>query len=320
MRKNQKQVITSYQKTRSFTHNRFTLFSNVRALYQLLTLRQSEMFQFTPLANRLVLWYSMHMDASLYFHGGTLVLQGVSAQTDLDLPAPFLLVKGKWRCEAYYYQELVPWLHTHDIRINVPRWQRLMLSLHDQREPHAYQMEALTAWEQAGRRGSVVMPTGAGKTFLAVLAIQRVQASTLVIVPTIDILHMWYYRLSQAFQTEIGVYYSGEKLIQPLTITTYSSAGDLIAEQGNAFKFLICDEVHHLPARMWGEAALMAPAPCRLGLTATYPEAHEQTNGRWRVDELIGPLTYSLEIDQLIGQQLAEYRTQRIRVNLTAEE
>jgi superfamily II DNA or RNA helicase len=164
------------------------------------------------------------------------------------------------------------------------------------------------------------MPTGAGKTFLAVLAIQQVQASTLVIVPTIDILHMWYYRLSQAFQTEIGVYYSGEKLIQPITITTYSSAGDLVAEQGNAFKFLICDEVHHLPARMWGEAALMAPAPCRLGLTATYPEAHEQTNGRWRVDELIGPLAYSLDIAQLVGQQLAEYRTQRIRVNLTAEE
>jgi superfamily II DNA or RNA helicase len=260
------------------------------------------------------------MDASLYFHGGTLVLQGVSAQTELEMPAPFLFVKGKWRCEAYYYQELVPWLHAHGIRTNVPRWQRLSLSLHDQREPHAYQMEALTAWELAGQRGSVVMPTGAGKTFLAVLAIQRVQASTLVIVPTIDILHMWYYRLSQAFQTEIGVYYSGEKLVQPITITTYSSAGDLVAEQGNAFKFLICDEVHHLPARMWGEAALMAPAPCRLGLTATYPEEHEQTNGRWRVDELIGPLAYSLDIDQLVGQQLAEYRTQRIRVNLTAEE
>jgi hypothetical protein len=105
------------------------------------------------------------MDASLYFHGGTLVLQGVSAQTELDLPAPFIFVKGKWRCEAFYYQELVPWLRTYGIRTNVPRWQRLALSLHDQREPHAYQMEALTAWEQAGQRGSVVMPTGAGKTF-----------------------------------------------------------------------------------------------------------------------------------------------------------
>jgi superfamily II DNA or RNA helicase len=260
------------------------------------------------------------MDASLYFHGGTVVLQGIGQQTDLDLPAPFTFIKGKWRCEAYHFQELLPWLHAHAISINLPRWQRLSLSLHDQREPHAYQQEALTAWEQAGRRGSVVLPTGAGKTFLAVQAIHRVNASTVIIVPTIDILHMWYYRMTEAFQTEIGVYYSGEKIVRPLTITTYSSAGDLIAEQGNAFKFLIADEVHHLPAKTWGEAALMAPAPYRLGLTATYPEEHEQTNGRWRVDELIGPLAYSLDIEQLVGRQLAEYRTQRIRVDLTAEE
>ncbi len=260
------------------------------------------------------------MDANIYFQGGTLVLQGVSAETELDLPGPFTLVKGKWRCEAYHFRTLEPWLRSQGIRIGVPRWQRLTLALHDQREPHAYQQEALAAWEEAGRRGSVVLPTGSGKTFLAVQAIHKVQVSTLVIVPTIDILHMWYYRLAQAFQTEIGVYYSGEKLVRPVTVTTYSSAGDLIAEQGNAFKFLIADEVHHLPARTWGEAALMAPAPYRLGLTATYPEEYEQTNGRWRVDELIGPLAYSLGIEQLIGQQLAEYRTQRIRVNLTPEE
>ncbi len=268
----------------------------------------------------LVLWYAMGMDASVYFQGGTLVLQGVHAQTDLELPAPFTFIKGKWRCEAYHLQELTSWLRMHGIRSSVPRWQRLSLTLHDQREPHAYQVEALTAWDQAGCRGSVVMPTGSGKTFLAVQAIQHTSTSTLVIVPTIDILHMWYYRLSQAFQAEIGVYYSGEKLLRPLTITTYSSAGDLIAEQGNAFKLLIADEVHHLPARTWGEAALMAPAPYRLGLTATYPEEHEQTNGRWRVDDLIGPLVYTLGFEQLVGQQLAEYRTQRIRVNLTAEE
>ncbi|MBO0791360.1 MAG: DEAD/DEAH box helicase [Ktedonobacteraceae bacterium] len=260
------------------------------------------------------------MDAYVYFQGGTLVLQGVGAQTDLDLPTPFIFIKEKWRCEAYHFQELVPWLRANGIRSSVPRWQRLSLSLHDRREAHTYQLEALTAWEQAGRRGSVVMPTGSGKTFLAVRAIQRAHTSTLVIVPTIDILHQWYYRLTQAFQIEVGVYYSGEKLVQPITVTTYSSAGDLIAEQGNTFKLLIADEVHHLPAKTWGEAALMAPAPYRLGLTATYPEEHEQTNGRWRVDELIGPLAYSLGIEQLVGHQLAEYRTQRIRVSLTAEE
>jgi superfamily II DNA or RNA helicase len=64
----------------------------------------------------------------------------------------------------------------------------------------------------------------------------------------------------------------------------------------------------------------MAPAPLRLGLTATYPEAHEQANGRWRVDDLVGPIIYEKRIEDLVGQQLAHYRTQRLRVDLSADE
>ncbi len=64
----------------------------------------------------------------------------------------------------------------------------------------------------------------------------------------------------------------------------------------------------------------MAPAPFRLGLTATYPEEHEQTGERWRLDELIGPIVYTQRLETLVGKQLAEYRTQRVRVDLTGEE
>ena len=142
----------------------------------------------------------------------------------------------------------------------------------------------------------------------------------MILVPTINLVYQWYSILTNAFQTEIGVYYSGEKRVLPLTVTTYSSAGDLIAEYGNTFKLLICDEVHHLPAKTWGEAALMAPAPFRLGLTATYPEEHEQVGERWRLDELIGPIVYTQRLETLVGKQLAEYRTQRVRVDLTEEE
>ncbi len=103
-------------------------------------------------------------------------------------------------------------------------------------------------------------------------------------------------------------------------MTAYHSAGDLMADYGNTFKLIIFDEVHHLPAPSWGEAALMAPAPMRLGLTATYPEVHEQSNGRWNIEDLIGPIVYTKRIEDLIGQQLANYRTQRIRIDLSLEE
>ena len=62
----------------------------------------------------------------------------------------------------------------------------------------------------------------------------------------------------------------------------------------------------------------MAPAPLRLGLTATYPEEHEQTQGRWRVDDLIGPIVYTKRIEELVGQQLAHYRTRRLRIDRNA--
>src|ERR687883_603013 len=241
------------------------------------------------------------MSRSISFQGGTLVLYDVDAHE--PVPAPFRLIKGRWRCAGYHYGPLQPYLHARGLRDTVPRWQRLDLPLQETREPHAYQLEAVAAWEQAGQRGSIVLPTGAGKTFVAIQAISRVNRSTLVVAPTIDLLHQWYARLVTAFTPDVGVYYGGEKQVLPLTVTTYHSAGDLVAAWGNAFKLVIFDEVHHLPAPTWGEAALMAPAPHRLGLTATYPNEHEQSNGRWRV-----------------GQQLATYRTQRVRVDLTPEE
>jgi superfamily II DNA or RNA helicase len=258
------------------------------------------------------------MNASVFFQGGTLVLQHTD---DIDeVPAPFQFIKSRWRCEAYHYHAVLPWMQEQHIRNAVPRWQHLALNLHDSRELHEYQIKALDAWKQAGGRGSIVLPTGSGKTLVATHAIHHINASAVVIVPTMSLVYQWYALLTNAFQTDIGVYYSSEKRVLPLTVTTYHSAGDLIAEYGNTFKLFICDEVHHLPAKTWGEAALMAPAPFRLGLTATYPEEQEQVGERWRLDELIGPIVYTQRLETLVGKQLAEYRTQRVRVDLTAEE
>lgn len=258
------------------------------------------------------------MKPSIFFQGGTLVLQHTD---DIEqVPAPFQFVKNRWRCEAYHYYTVLPWMQEQGISNAVPRWQRLKLQLHDTRELHEYQVQALDAWKQARGRGSIVLPTGAGKTLVATHAISHINSSAVVLVPTMSLVYQWYALLTNAFQTEIGVYYSGEKRVLPVTVTTYHSAGDLIAEYGNTFKLLICDEVHHLPAKTWGEAALMAPAPYRLGLTATYPEEHEQMGERWRLDKLLGPIVYTQRLETLVGKQLAEYRTQRVRVDLTSEE
>ncbi len=264
----------------------------------------------------------------LRFHGGTLVLEDVPP--GLSLPAPFQMVKSKPRCPAYHYVALRPWLAGGGVRDAVPGWKALKLELADPRQPHAYQSEALGAWLAASARGSVVLPTGAGKTFLAVRAIQRIACSTLVIVPTIDLLHQWYACLGSAFPgTEVGVFYGLEKKLTGLTVSTYHSASNAIGELGNAFGLVVFDEVHHLPAPAWQEIALMSAAPHRLGLTATYPQPVEQAGPMFaaqyaslgdRLEELIGPLVYAKSVDELSGRELAEYRTIRIRIDLTPAE
>ncbi len=284
------------------------------------------------------------------FVGGTLVLDHIS-QDAQGLPPPFQWFNAKWRCPAFYYRTVQPWLKRQGIRNRAPRWRTLSLTLDDDRDSYAYQTESLRAWQDAGRWGSIVLPTGAGKTFVALQAIARCAVSTLVVVPTLDLLHQWYARLEDAFNIPIGAWYGEEKRLAPLTVTTYPSAWAHAEALGNQFKLLVFDEIHHLPAPTWHEIALMCLAPYRLGLTATYPEALDQAlssasprsrqgtaskakdapqqSKLWTydvedpvslLDELVGPVIYCKHIEDLTGKQLAEYRTQRIRVNLTAEE
>src|SRR5690606_14193800 len=47
-------------------------------------------------------------------------------------------------------------------------------------EPRPYQAEALAAWFNASGRGTVILPTGAGKTMLALMAIDKLKLRTLI--------------------------------------------------------------------------------------------------------------------------------------------
>src|SRR5262245_33555948 len=58
-------------------------------------------------------------------------------------------------------------------------------------ELRPYQQTAVAAWEGAGRRGIVVLPTGAGKTRTAIAAIARAGCSALCLVPTRVLAEQW---------------------------------------------------------------------------------------------------------------------------------
>lgn len=188
-------------------------------------------------------------------------------------------------------------------------------------ESREYQQAALDAWRDYGCRGSVVLPTGSGKTFLGIQAIADAGVATLVVVPTIDLMNQWHATLTNAFGDQlsegIGVLGGGSHDISPITVTTYDSAYRYVNEYGDRFGLLVVDEVHHLPAPTYQQIPEMTIAPYRLGLTATYERADDKHEV---LEDLIGPVVYEEQVDNLAGEFLSEYETIHLSVDLTSEE
>src|SRR5690606_25817500 len=115
------------------------------------------------------------------------------------------------------------------------------------REPRPYQREALAAWQAARHRGVVVLPTGAGKSHLAVMAIDDRRRGALVVAPTLDLVRQWYDLLRTTFGRPVGVVGGGEHRVEAMTVTTYDSAFLHMEHLGDRFGLVVFDECHHLP-------------------------------------------------------------------------
>lgn len=184
-------------------------------------------------------------------------------------------------------------------------------------EARDYQSEAVQSWEEAGFRGIVVLPTGAGKTIMAIKAMERLEAATLVVVPTIVLMEQWRGTLADAFGVEIGALGGGSRDVKPITVSTYDSAALRARELGDRFALIVFDEVHHLPAPSYAGIAINYLAPYRLGLTATLGRDEgvlEVLGG------LVGPVVYEKGVEELAGKHLSEYTIRTVNVPLSPAE
>jgi superfamily II DNA or RNA helicase len=257
---------------------------------------------------------------SLAFDGGTLVITGAAPERLQALPyCQHDPRTGVYRAEGRHYRALVEHLRREQIPYTdaARAWQPTPWRLRTSRDPFPHQTEALEAWWKGGGRGVVVLPTGTGKTHLAVLAIHRAARPALVVTPTIDLLNQWYGELLVAFDAAVGLIGGGHYEMQDLTVTTYDSAHIHLDRWGHRYALLVFDECHHLPGPTYANAAIGSLAPFRLGLTAT-PERSD--GGEALLEGLVGPTVYRREIKELAGDYLAEYRAERLYVELSAED
>ena len=269
----------------------------------------------------------------LEFDDGTLLLEN----------APEAVLYAEWddrvdayRAQAYRYRALLEWAgqwaesdgqatlqdgFSHDVTDAARAYPDLALTPALQIEPRDYQQAALEAWRTHDRQGTVILPTGSGKTFLGLQAIADAGVGALVVTPTIDLMNQWHATLTNAFGDQlterVGVLGGGSHEIAALTVTTYDSAYRYIDEYGDRFGLLITDETHHLAADTYLQIPEMTIAPYRLGLTATY----ERADGREELlEDRMGPVVYEEVVDNLAGEFLSEYETIQMSVELTSEE
>lgn len=250
----------------------------------------------------------------LRFDGGTLLLRG-------KVGTPY----GRWdpradcyRVKAVHYRDVLSYLEESGVPFrddvpDLPPLEHLECTV----KLRGYQREGLDKWRRADRRGVVVLPTAAGKTYIGLKAISLLGVQTLVVVPTLDLLDQWRRRVEECLGVEAGAVGGGENQVRMVTVSTYDSAYLKAEMLGNKFMFLIFDEVHHLPSPSYMQIAEMYIAPFRMGLTATY----KRSDGRHTLlPRLVGDPVYTVGVEELTGEHLSPYSHEKIFVELTPEE
>jgi superfamily II DNA or RNA helicase len=260
----------------------------------------------------------------LSFDQGTLVLSGLS-RSAFGQPGESVIWEwdgriGAFRCEAIHYRRIRENLidqYKIYFSDNVHNPAQVQWPKEDMVELRPQQREALEHWKREGRRGQIIMPTGTGKTEVALAAMAELKTATLVVCPIRDLMYQWHRRILRALGYDAGIVGDGLSNIRPITVTTYDSAYIHMAKIGAGFGFLIFDEEHHLADPCRREAAILSTAPMRMGLTAT-PQRSDGLHTD--LDWLVGPVAYEMALAQAKGTTLANYDVARIPVALTPGE
>ena len=256
----------------------------------------------------------------LTFDRGTIVLISESDQVDIaSLPGVLWDARvGVHRVPPHRCTALVSELRTRGVRVTDETAPSVRApdpafsgpALRD------YQQAALQVWETGGRRGIVVLPTGSGKTCVAVSAIARAHVATLCLVPTRVLLHQWRAMLGTHYPGPVGVLGDGQHKLEAITVATFESAFRTMERIGDRFGLLVIDEAHHFGGGIRDETLEMCAAPARLGLTAT----PNQNEAAARLADLIGPVVYRLGISDLAGGFLSSFDIVPVEIELNLDE
>jgi superfamily II DNA or RNA helicase len=149
--------------------------------------------------------------------------------------------------------------------------------------------------------GTLSSATGSGKTIMALYMIAKRRQPTLIIVHTKDLANQWMMRIESFLgiaANDIGFIGSGQKSIgSAITIALVQSLYKCVEEVAKLIGFLIVDECHRCPSRIFTEAVTGFDSRYMMGLSAT----------PWRRDKLsklifwhLGDVHYEVDKKHLV--------------------
>ena len=134
---------------------------------------------------------------TLEYLRGTIVIKGLDGlpYTTIDPRTNSLCSLGK------NYKKITEYLEKKNIKyedhvldlLPLGHLSKIRVKLRD------YQKEAIEHWHKE-KTGTIVLPTGAGKTIVGLKIIEMVNSPTLIVVPTLDLVKQWTKILSQSFK------------------------------------------------------------------------------------------------------------------------
>ncbi|MCE4609783.1 MAG: DEAD/DEAH box helicase [Desulfurococcales archaeon] len=240
--------------------------------------------------------------------------------SELKVYFPYDREKKEYKAPGHFYPSIVRKLQEKNLHIvdkigllddgSLPR----SISFKGTLRP--YQEKALEAWRKSGYRGIIALPTGAGKTVIAIAGLAELQKRALIVVYTKEHVKQWIDSIKKFSDAGalVGAYYGDEKKLAPITVTTYQTAYRKLRLFATLFPLVIFDEAHHLPAEKFKAISVGLPAPYRLGLSATV----EREDGKHvELFPLLGGIVYRTTPGELtrLGY-LAPYVVRRVKVDL----
>jgi superfamily II DNA or RNA helicase len=141
--------------------------------------------------------------------------------------------------------------------------------------------------------GRIIMPTGSGKTVVALSAVANIKRPTIILVDKLHIAQQWRERAWEHIGFTPGIIGDNQWDERPITVavlqTLHSRKDEIERSWYEKWSILIHDEQHHIPAESYQGVVQRFPAKYRLAFSATVGKSPAKK----KISELVyGPIIF----------------------------